>query len=132
MNLMGYRFEQNGQKLTWKELVNATESNIDANELIKKARTHNTISNVLASTGGVLIGIPIGQSISDRDPNWTLAYIGAGIAVIGIPFTFSAFNKTNEGVDKYNLSLKSTSSFKFEPEFRIISNSNGVGLSMNF
>ncbi len=132
LNLLGYKFVQNGQKINWKELVNATESNSEANLLIKKAKSHNTISNILAFAGGGLIGIPIGQSMSDREPNWTLAYIGGGIAVIGIPFTFSALNKANKGVDKYNLSLKSASSFEFKPEFEIIANVNGIGLSMNF
>jgi len=132
LNLLGYKFVQNGQKLNWKELVNATESNLEANLLIKKAKSHNTISNILAFVGGGLTGIPIGQSINDRKPNWTLAYIGGGIAVIGIPFSFGAFNNVNKGVDKYNLSLKSASSLEFKPEFKIIANGNGIGLSMNF
>ena len=132
LNLFGYKFVQNGEKLNWKELVKATESNYEANLLIKKAKTHNTISTIAALVGGGLIGIPLGQSTTDREPNWTLAYIGGGIAVVGIPFSFSGFNKVNEGIDKYNLSLKSTSSFEFRPEFKIIANGNGIGFSMNF
>ncbi len=131
-NLLGYKFVQNEEKLNWKELVKATESNTEANLLIKTAKSHNTISTITALIGGGLIGIPIGQSITDRDPNWTLAYIGGGIAVIGIPFSFSAINKSNIGVDKYNLSLKSTSMFEVIPEFKIIANGNGIGLSMYF
>ncbi|MEL6916389.1 MAG: hypothetical protein AAFO99_01535, partial [Bacteroidota bacterium] len=48
LNLLGYKFIQNGEKLTWKQLVHATESDVEANLLIKKAKSHNTISNVLA------------------------------------------------------------------------------------
>ncbi|WP_435138260.1 hypothetical protein [Formosa sp. A9] len=128
----GYKFIQNGQKLNWKALDNATESNLEANLLIKKAKTHKTISNILSFAGGALIGIPIGQSISDQDPNWTLAYIGGGIIGIGIPFSLSAFNKANEGVDKYNLSLKSATAFEFKPEFKVMANGNGIRLSMVF
>ena len=117
--------------MTWKELTKATESNPEANLLIK-AKSHNTISNILEIVGGGLIGIPLGLSMTDRDTNWTLAYIGGGIAAIGIPFTFSAFNKVNEGVDKYNLSLKPVSTFEFKPQFKIIANGKGVGLSMTF
>ena len=132
LNLLGYSFTQNGEQLNWKQLVAATESNFEANELIKIARSHNTVSTITSAVGGVLIGIPIGQSLSDQDPNWTLAYIGGGITLISFPFTFSAFNKVNKGVDDYNLSLQSTSSFRNKAEFDFIVNSNGVGLSMRF
>lgn len=132
VNLLGYQFVQNGEKLNWKELVNATESNSEANLLIKKGKSHNTIANILAFAGGGLTGIPIGQSLGGSEPNWTLAFIGGGIYVIAIPFTLSALNKTNKGVDKYNLSLKSSYLSEFKPEFRFIANGNGIGLSMNF
>uniref|UniRef100_UPI00404AB962 hypothetical protein n=1 Tax=Gelidibacter sp. TaxID=2018083 RepID=UPI00404AB962 len=131
VDLFGYKFKQNGERLSWSELVTATESHKEANMLIKKAKTNHTVSGILSTVGGVLIGIPIGQSISDKDPNWTLAYIGGGIAVVSIPFTLSAFNKVNEGVDAYNLSLQSTTS-NFKPQFNIIATTNGLGLSMNF
>ncbi|WP_394749681.1 hypothetical protein [Spongiimicrobium salis] len=130
--IFGYRFTQNGARLSWKELSSATESNLDAHLLIKKARSQNTISSILSFAGGFLIGIPIGQSIGDRDPNWSLAYIGGGIAAIGIPFTFSAFNKVNKGIDTYNLSLKATSRYQFKPEFTILAKGNGLGFIMRF
>ena len=132
LNPFGYKFVQNGQKLNWKELVGATDSNIDANQLIKKAKNQRTISTILGLVGGGLIGISLTQSRSDEDPNWTLAYIGGGIAVVGIPFSFGAFNNVNKGIDAYNLSLKSNSAFRFKPEFKVIANGNGIGLSMNF
>ncbi|WP_340066006.1 hypothetical protein [Ascidiimonas aurantiaca] len=132
LTFFGYKFIQNEERLTWNQLATATEANREANLLIKKAKTQNTVSSVLAMVGGGLIGIPIGQSIADVDPNWTLAYIGGGIAVISFPFSLSAFNNVNKGIDKYNLSLKHTSTSAFSPEFRVIANRNGIGLSMNF
>jgi hypothetical protein len=36
-----------------------------------------------------------------------------------------------KGINLYNSSLNSTSSY-FKPEFKIIANGNGIGLSMNF
>lgn len=130
-NLLGYKFVQNGEKLSWKELVKATESNYKANLLIKKAKKHNTISTISALLGGGLTGIPLGQSINDKNPDWILAYIGTGITIVGIPFYFSGYNKVKEGVDKYNLSLKHTSN-KFKPEFKVFTNGNGIGLLMSF
>ena len=130
LNLLGYKFTQNDERLSWKELVKATESNYEANLLIKKARTNRTVYTITQFIGGFLIGIPIGQSISDQDPNWTLAYIGGGISLASIPFAFSTFNNANQGVDKYNLGLKSAS--HFNPEFKLFATGNGLGISMNF
>ena len=69
INLMGYKFIQQGEKLSWKELLNATTSNKEAYQLIKKAKSQNTFSTITSIIGGVLIGIPIGQSGTDKDPN---------------------------------------------------------------
>lgn len=131
MNILGYKIEQNGKRLSWKQLVNKTESNIDASLLIKKAKSQNTISSILAFTSGGLFGIPIGQLASDQKPNWTLAYISGGIAAIGIPIAIKASKNAKKGIDLYNSSLNSTSSF-FEPEFKIIANGNGIGLLLKF
>lgn len=131
INLLGYKFEQNSRRLSWKELVNETQTNIEANLLIKKAKSQNTLSNILAFAGGGLIGVPLGQSSTDRKPNWTLAYIGGGITIIGIPIAISASRNAKKGIDLYNSSMNSTSIY-FEPEFKIIANGNGIGLSMKF
>ena len=81
VNLLGYRFFQDGERLTWRELEAATVAVEEANQLIKRAKSQRTISNVLAFVGGGLIGIPLGQQSADRDPTWELAYIGGAIAV---------------------------------------------------
>ena len=43
-----------------------------------------------------------------------------------------ANKKINQAVELYNASLNSTANQKLKPEFMIIANANGVGLSMNF
>jgi hypothetical protein len=131
VNLLGLKFIQNEKQISWAELVDATEGYSVSNKLIRKARTHNTIGNITGLIGGGLIGIPLGQSLSDGDANWTLAYIGAGVAIISIPFSLSAYNKVNQGIDEYNLSLKSTG-YNFQPEFNVIANGNGLGIAMKF
>jgi hypothetical protein len=131
MNIFGYKFEQNGKRLSWKELVNETESNIEANLLIKKAKSQNTISNMLAIAGGGLMGIPMGQLLTGREPNWELAGIGSGIVFVGIPFAVNKLKNVKKGIDLYNSSLNPITSY-FEPEFKVIANGNGIGLSMNF
>lgn len=132
INLLGYKFEQNGKRLSWKELESETKSNIEANILIKKAKSQNLISNILAFSSGGLIGIPIGQSITDREPNWNLAYLGGGLVMIGIPIAIMASKNVKKGIELYNSSLNSTSLYKFKPEFKLIANDNGIGLEINF
>ncbi|WP_026755282.1 hypothetical protein [Sediminibacter sp. Hel_I_10] len=129
-NVFGYKFEQNGEQLSWKELINKTESNVEANLFLKEARTNNTISKVLAFVGGGLIGIPIGQSIAGDDANWTLAYVGGGIAIMSFPIASKASKDAKQGIELYNASLNTTAAFS--PEFKIIASGNGIGLSMNF
>jgi len=128
----GLRFTQNGEKLSLKELANAVQSNDKAYDLIIKGRKNYTITTITSIVGGALIGIPVGQSISDQNPNWTLAYIGGGISLIGIPFAFNTYNKFNEGVDTYNLGLKSSSNYRFNPKFNIYTKGTGIGLTMQF
>jgi len=52
--------------------------------------------------------------------------------VVGIPFTFGAFNNVNKGIDLYNLSVSPTAQYQFRPEFEVIANGKGLGLSMRF
>ena len=52
VSLLGYRFFKDGERLTWKELVKTTEAVEEANQLIKKARTQNLITNISAGVGG--------------------------------------------------------------------------------
>ncbi|MFM1877796.1 MAG: hypothetical protein RLZZ241_662 [Bacteroidota bacterium] len=133
MSLLGYRFEQDGQRVSWSQLENQTQSNALAYSLVKKANMHRKISGLAAFVGGFLIGIPIGQQHSmQREPNWTLAYIGGGISAIGIPFSFSAFNNANRGIDKYNEGLIRSTGYHFNPTLTPISNSSGLGLSLKF
>lgn len=131
INFWGYKFIQNGERLSMKELLAATDANEKAYALIRKARTQNTLSTIFSFTSGALIGIPIGQSLGGEDPNWTLAYIGGAIAVISIPLSFGALNNFNKGIDTYNVS-KAATGYHFKPEFKISAGGNGVGLSINF
>jgi len=128
----GYKYTQNGNRMTMRDLVNTMKSDINASSLIKKAQTNNTIATVLGGAGGVLIGVPLGQSLGGGDANWTLAGIGAGLIIVAIPISSSANKKTKKAIELYNSSLNSTSSYEFNPEFKLIANEKGIGFSMNF
>lgn len=128
----GYKYTQNDELMSLGDLASAIESNTKAFELIKKGRTNRSFAAVLGFAGGGLIGWPLGTSVGGGDANWTLAGIGAGLIIIGIPISSSANKKINQAVEHYNASLNSTANHKLKPEFMIIANTNGIGLSMNF
>lgn len=128
----GYKFTQNGNQVTMKDLVKTMESNEQAFDLIKKAHLNNTLSSIIGFAGGGLIGWPIGTAIGGGEANWTLAGIGAGLVAISIPFSSSANKKAKQATELYNSSLNSTSFYEFKPEFEVLANANGIGLSMNF
>jgi len=128
----GYKFMQNGENLTMSNLVKTMESNQKAFELIKKAQSNNTIASIIGFAGGGLIGWPIGAAVGGGDANWTLAGIGAGLIAVGIPISSSANRKAKQAVELYNSSLNSTSFYEFKPEFKVITNTNGIGFSMSF
>ncbi|MBW8244530.1 hypothetical protein K1F50_17110 [Muricauda oceani] len=130
--LLGYRFFKDGERLNWKELMEATASVEEANLLIKRGRSQNTFSSIFAFTGGVFIGIPFGQKSADRDPTWELAYVGGALALAAFYLSFKAFNNINKGVDSYNVAVAKQSSYRFEPEFFIVNNQSGFGLAMRF
>ena len=130
--LLGYRFFKDGERLNWKELLEATASVEEAHLLIKRGRSQNTFSSVFAFTGGALIGIPLGQKSADRDPTWELAYLGGALGIAAFYLSFKAFNNINKGVDNYNIAVAKQSSYRFQPEFFIVNNQNGFGLAMRF
>ena len=128
----GYKYTQNGNLMSMRDLVNTMESNKQAFDLIKKAQSNNTLASIIGFAGGGLIGWPIGTAVGGGDPNWTLAGIGAGLVAVGIPISSSANKKAKQAVELYNSSLGSTSFYETKPELKVIANGNGIGLSMNF
>ena len=128
----GYKYTQNGNLMTVKDLANTMESNQQAFDIIKKAQSNNTIASIIGFAGGGLIGWPIGTAIGGGDANWTLAGIGAGLIAIGIPISSSVNKNAKQAVELYNSSLDATSNYYFKPEFKVVANGKGIGLSMNF
>lgn len=128
----GYKYTQNESLMTMRGLVKTMESHEQAFDLIKKAQSKTTLASIIGFAGGGLVGWPIGTAVGGGDANWTLAGIGAGLIAIAIPISSSANKKAKQAVELYNSSLSSTSFNEFKPEFKVIANENGIGLSMNF
>jgi hypothetical protein len=128
----GYKYTQKGDKMTLQDLARTMESNPEASKLIRQAQTNNTISLITGGIGGFLIGYPIGTAISGKEPNWILAGIGAGIAIISFPLSSSANKKAKQAIELYNSSLKSTSFKETKYDIDVVANANSIGLSIKF
>jgi hypothetical protein len=128
----GYKYTQNGQLLRMGQMVKIMKPNEEAFKLVKKARTNNTVAGIFGGAGGALIGWPLGTALGGGDPEWGMAAIGAGLIVVGIPFATAANKNAKQAVALYNASLNSNTSSNFEPQFQLISSSNGIGISMTF
>ena len=126
----GTRFQQNGRNLTPRQLLDITKSNPDALAEMKLAKRNYDVGYVFGFAGGFLIGWPIGTAIGGGDPNWTLAAVGAGLAVISIPFTVSYTKHARNAVHIYNKELKY--SYFVEPDLKIGLTYNGVGIQIKF
>ena len=124
----GYKYSQNGEKLSLKELGNILEKKTDSFELYKKGKSNLLFSTILNFSGGLLIGIPIGQSVSGKKANWTLAGIGTGLAIVGITIYSSANKKINKSIEIHNSKQTSTALY----EFNLNATSNGLSLSLRF
>ncbi len=127
----GYKFYQNGNKMTTGELYRAMVPESQSAAIMQKSKSNNGIAQILAGVGAFGVGLPIGSSIAGGDPNWTFAIAGGALIVVSIPISAKAGKQAKEAVDLHNASL-GNSSAHFKPDFFIVSNKNGLGLSMNF
>lgn len=116
-------------ELSSPQLLSVFSKNPEYKEYYKPMVINYTIGALLKSAAGILVFWPITDSFNaNSDPNWNLAYIGVGCAVLAIPFN-KAFDKHAEKAIKYyNSAGEKTGSvdIKFGP------GSNGVGLTMTF
>ncbi len=128
----GYKFSMNGENLNLKELSGIVQANQEAYLLLKKARTNSTIANILAGIGGGFTGYGFGQSFGEGSVNWALVGVGAGIFVVSIPFTVTANKNAKESVQMYNSSFEQEDADHVSFMYKIIGNSNGVGMALIF
>ena len=87
------------------------------------------VGRILSATAGVLITFPIIDSFGNNsNPNWTLAYIGAGCLAASIPFKIAFRKQARKAIAYYNSGYHEAKDvsmfFKTSP--------NGVGLVMTF
>lgn len=124
------QFMQNGMRIMPRDLVKITKSNPEATAEMKKANSNNTIASILGSTGGFLIGWPLGTALGGGEPNWSMAGVGAGILAVSIPFSTAFTRHAKNAINIYNSSPKATG---MKPlDFKLQSTGNGVALKLTF
>jgi len=128
----GYRYTQNGRDLKMKQLVKKMRYDEMAYPKIKSARLNNTLATVLGAAGGFLIAYPIGTAIVNGEPNWTLAYIGAGLIVLSIPISIIGNKKAAKAIHIYNANLYDQASLFKKPQLRLSISGPGLGLTLKF
>lgn len=128
-------FTQDGDRLTMNQAIRKMNSNPKASALMKTARTTRFVGNFTGALGVRMIFTPIGDNIDqfgDREPNWNLALIGAGLVALDIVLAISTSKNIKKSLDIYNEGLSTSSYHKPKAEFEIIGNRNGIGLRIKF
>jgi hypothetical protein len=116
-------------ELTNPQLIALVKNDEQLKDYYKPMALNYAASTLLYSSSTLLILWPVTESLyANTDPNWNLAYIGAGCALLSIPFK-KAFNKhADRAVAFYNSGYKKTSNVDFD--FNI--GPTGIGIVMNF
>jgi len=84
---------------------------------------------LFGAAAGVLISFPVIDSFGENsDPNWTLAYIGAGCLAASIPFKIAFRKKARKAIAFYN------SGYREAPDVSMLfrTGPNGLALVMLF
>lgn len=127
----GLKFSQSGKNLTLKDMQTIMKDNKEALDLVTSAKSNQTWGMILGTTGGALIGFPIGTAVGGGDPEWALAGVGAALLVATIPIVKGFNRKTTKAVELYNSGVTSTS-YHFNPSFNFSVKGSNIGISMTF
>ncbi len=112
--------------------------NEEAKSILANARANKSIGNVLGFTGGFLMGFGFIMGISgSNDPNidqdsyknagWSVFGVGAGVALLSLPFSLSVKSKLRKAVD-----IENGQKTAFNPYFKFQTTGNGIALSYHF
>jgi hypothetical protein len=96
-------YQQDGFDLDRGDMVNQLSRERASASAVSRARTLATVSVILASAGGALIGWPIGEAAGGSDhPHWPLAYAGGAALGLAIPMALFASSSIGSAVDAHN------------------------------
>lgn len=118
------------EQLKRKDAIALLRENQEAFKYIKEARVYNTCSFFLGFAGGFMTGYAIFAS-PDR-PDWILASVGLGTALVGLPFDFFSASCRRKAVKVYNDDILGRNTTRIQPELKLQFTGNTFGLALNF
>ncbi len=126
---------QGGVQLSSFETKKVMESDLKAQHLFKKAKAKESL-------GGFLLGLGIGGTVADLAMGLTtenkkypsaITYASIGLVAVSIPILSGRKKMVEESINLYNQGLKDDKKTLGDNfELNIVTNSNGVGLRINF
>lgn len=131
-NVWGVKFVRADTLLRPNQVLESMELNSPAYRLMKSAKNNYVFSQILANTGGFLIGWPIGVAISGGDANWNMAGIGAGLLAISIPISINFRNKAKTAIHQHNQTIISSNYWKHKPKYHFGVNGTSLKLQVSF
>lgn len=123
----GYKFYQGNYRYNFNQLPELVQSDANASDLMKKAKTNATISAVVGGVGGFLVAWQLGTAIVGGDPNWAVAGVGGGLIIISMPIHSKANRQAVQAVEIFNNSLTTN---RQKPVLILGFAGNGLGLRM--
>ena len=116
-------------ELSKEQFINLFKNDPNMTSYYNSMNVYYGIDALITASSGILIFWPVYQMIHGNDPNWNLAFIGAGCYALSIPVKTGFHKKAKEAVEYYNSGyIKKEESVHFNIEM----NPNGIGLVMKF
>jgi hypothetical protein len=113
-----------------KTVLTIIKDNEQAVQLMKEARTNKIWGTIFSTTGGFMVGYPVGVHLAKGEANWNILYMGIGVSLLSIPFN-SKYNKlSRKAVKTYQDGLKTETSFI--QKISLESTPHGISLIYNF
>jgi len=131
-NVWGVKFVRADTLLRPNQVLEAMEINSSSYSLMKSANNNYIVSQILALTGGFLIGWPIGTAMTDGIPNWAMAGAGAGLLIASIPISINFKKKAQSAINLHNQTIAGSNTWNFKPKYHFGLNGASVKLQVSF
>lgn len=117
-------------ELTNSQLIKVFKNDPRMKEYYKPIVLNYIASALLKSASGTLILWSLTDVLNSKSPNWTLAEIGAGCALLAIPFSKSFDRHALKAIEHYNAPVPEKSTDKVELNVNV--GIGGVAMVVNF
>ncbi len=108
-------------------------TNPEAYNFYKKAKTKSSVGGLLLGLGGALIvGDAVKAMVSNEDYPGSFTYVGAGLAAVSIPVLTGRKKMLQKSIDTYNDSLTKEKTLGYNFDVNILASTNGIGLTVRF